>query len=729
MANADRTARHWAKLDASSRLLLDLAAGRPTRLNRAPTADELTAAASHGLLGVMALSDEHVVAASARGPYSRLAARQSAMEGVLGELLELLADREVPATVVKGPALARWAYAESGHRTFSDIDLVVPPERVDDALALLEDFPRTVGIPPKTPRADKRNIPMKSAAGIRFTVDLHWNLFSYSQLRGSAAGATAEGWRQATWHPDHPLGPMWQLPPEMLVAFLATHAVLDHRFRLILFRDLAEVARSGLVDFESFGEYVTRHELRSLAYAAWFIAASAADATLPDGALANLRLSSVPVRATELLLGRVDPTTFDGHKPHPLNLAMVLLHDRRLTRLRLAAAAPAAFPEWLKRVTPASRPGATRTARPAVRSKARVVHLLPVDLARGAQTYAKAMRDALDSPEVEHRTATIFESESASLVADVELGVPIGRGRDFGFSPRAFLSLYRFLRRNRPDVVIAHGGEALKYAAWTVPKQTKLVYYKIGTTEGLLRNPLRKGFHRALLHRSDLVAGVSQEMVDEAIRRFGVPLTATVYIPNGRDPAAFIGVPEEAERESPVRFVFVGHLTRTKRPDFFVEVVAQLQRRDSEIAGVVVGDGPLLKELAGSSPGNIEFLGRRDDVPNLLAATDVFLFTSIAEGEGMPGVLIEAGLAGLPTVTTDVPGARTVIADGLTGYVVAVNDAERFVDCAQRLADSRELRRRMGAAARERCMKQFTLTGSLAAWEKQLSELLADEAT
>ena len=727
MANADRTRRRWAELDASSRFLLDLTAGARTRLGRPPTSDELTRAASHGLLGVMALSDEPHIAAAARGPYSRLAARQSAMEGVLRELLEALADREVPATVVKGPALARWAYAQSGNRTFSDIDLVVAPNRVDEALEVLGAFRRTVGIPPKTPRADKRNVPMKSAEGIRFTVDLHWNLFSYSQLRGSAASATADGWRRATWLPEHPLGPMWQLPREMLVAFLATHAVLDHRFRLILFRDLAEVARSGLVDFEAFGDYVTRHELRSFAYSAWLIAAAAADAPVPDSVLQSLRLPSLPVRATEFLLGRVDPTTFDGHKPHALNLAMVLLHDRSTTRMRLAAAAPAAYPEWLKRVTPTSRHPVSNGTRAASGPTSSVLHLLPVDLARGAQTYAKAMRDALDSPEVQHRTATIFQSETASLIADVELNAPIGLGREVGFSPRAFIELHRFLRRSKPDVVVAHGGEALKYAAWAVPRKTKLVYYKIGTTQGLLSNPLRFLFHRVLIQRSRVVAGVSNEMVVEAVSRFGVSKERAVYIPNGRDPLRFVEVDRSGRPEHPVRFVFVGHLTRTKRPGYFVDVVSSVRRSGVDAVGLVVGDGPLLAEMSTSVEEGIELLGRRDDVPQILAASDIFLFTSVSEGEGMPGVLIEAGLAGLPTVTTDVPGARTVILDGETGFIVGEGDFDGFVTCAQRLAQDPELRLRMGRAARARCMDHLTLERSLEEWRTELSKVVAME--
>ena len=50
------------------------------------------------------------------------------------------------------------------------------------------------------------------------------------------------------------------------------------------------------------------------------------------------------------------------------------------------------------------------------------------------------------------------------------------------------------------------------------------------------------------------------------------------------------------------------------------------------------------------------------------------MFTSLPPGEGMPGVLIEAGLSGLATVSTRVPGARDVIEDGVTGFLVDIDD-------------------------------------------------------
>lgn len=352
-----------------------------------------------------------------------------------------------------------------------------------------------------------------------------------------------------------------------------------------------------------------------------------------------------------------------------------------------------------------------------------VLHLLPVDIARGAQTYARAMRDELNSPFVRHRTAAIFTSDGSSLEADVNLNVVKGIGRRLGLSLRALASLRAEIRHSQPDIVVAHGGEALKYAALVVAPPVKLIYYKIGTSGRLLRNPMRRLFHRLLISRADLVAGVSKETVKEATALLGSNADRAVYIPNGRDPGVFRHQADPTE-VAPVRFLFVGYFTRTKRPELFVETVTALRRRGVDARGTMVGDGPLLADMRRSAPKHIELLGSRSDVPELMSDADVFLFTSMAEGEGMPGVLIEAGLAGLPALATDVPGARTIIEHGITGLVIPVNAYPLLVDAAERLARQPDLRRVMGAAARQRCLDEFTLETSVEIWRSQLAQLL-----
>jgi len=712
----------WRTGDASSRLLLDIAAGRPVDLTRPLSDDERELAVHHGLIGLMADHDDPHLRVPAIAVYARLAARQGVMRTHLHRILTELHAARIQATVLKGLHLAEWAYANPAHRTTTDIDLLVPADKVERVLELLEKDEAVQLIPPKTPKADKRNILFADDSGVRFTLDLHWDLFSYTQLRGCADGATDWAWKQATFEDEHPLGPMWVLPEEARIAFLCTHALLDHRFRLILFRDLAEVSATN-PDWDALLLFAERWKLRSTTYLAFLLARGAMDAAVPASVLGSLRSRGLALRATERALPMADLVRFEGHRSHPLNLTIVLVHDDPNTRKRLFVVAPRSFPRWRERVTGqpdlASRTGLRQSSRPLV------VHLLPVDLARGAQTYAQAMREALDGHHARHVTMTIFRADSVMLDTDIELDVTSGKLRRMGFDIRAAWKLWRALHAVPPSVLVAHGGESIKYATIAVPRQSKLVYYKIGTSAVHFQSRIRRTLYRLLLRRTDLVAGVSREMVDEAENLLGVPPSQTAYIANGRDPAGFTAASHEPT--DVVTFCFVGHLTRTKRPLRFVSVMVALCNRGLPVRGVVVGDGPLEKEVFRAAlEANTTVLGRRDDVPDLLARSDVFVFPSMVEGEGMPGVLIEAGLAGLPTVATEVPGARTVIEDGVTGFIVDPEDSDGLIAACARLAADAELREAMGRAARDRCMREFTLEASIRRWEEVLDAFIED---
>jgi glycosyltransferase involved in cell wall biosynthesis len=138
----------------------------------------------------------------------------------------------------------------------------------------------------------------------------------------------------------------------------------------------------------------------------------------------------------------------------------------------------------------------------------------------------------------------------------------------------------------------------------------------------------------------------------------------------------------------------------------------------------MAGDGPLLDALRGpADAAGVTLLGRIDDVPSLLARSDVMVMTSVPEGEGMPGVLIEGGLAGLAVVTTRVPGAAEVVVDGDTGFVVPVDDLRALVDACSTLVREPEVRERFGAAARARCEREFSLEASIGKWRELLSSI------
>jgi len=111
------------------------------------------------------------------------------------------------------------------------------------------------------------------------------------------------------------------------------------------------------------------------------------------------------------------------------------------------------------------------------------------------------------------------------------------------------------------------------------------------------------------------------------------------------------------------------------------------------------------------------WLGKRSDVFSLLRSADIFCLPTYYR-EGMPKSVIEASAAGLPIVTSDVPGCREVVLDGLNGILVPPRSVSSLADALGRLISSRELREQMGRAGRKRFEERFTTDHVLEAFER-----------
>lgn len=355
-----------------------------------------------------------------------------------------------------------------------------------------------------------------------------------------------------------------------------------------------------------------------------------------------------------------------------------------------------------------------------------ILHVLPLDLARGAQRYAVALRAALGGDQGTHRheILTLFTPVDEVLGAEHGLGVPRDGLRRLGFEPRVVPRLRRALSRLRPAMVVAHGSEPLKYLV-AAGCRCPVAYYKIGVAHARMSAPLRRRLHAWLLQRADLIVGVSEECVEEVYARFGVDGEHLV-IPNGRDPRRFR--PRASPRGERPTLIFVGHLSETKRPEIFIEVVRRLREQGVSLDARLVGDGPLRSSLeAPAREAGVELLGKRDDVPELLREADVFLFTSVPEGEGLPGVFIEAGLSGLPIVTTAVPGARTSVLEGQTGFILDPSDIGGLTARTAELLRDDEKRKEFGAQARRHCVAELSLEASVGKWQRVFERWAAED--
>lgn len=695
---------YWTKGDAVSRGLLRLAAGEGW--GGAPvTAGVAELANRHGLISALAREcDDPVVNAMS----AREGIRSRTLRSHLPRLLGSLQAAGVRTTVVKGPSVSA-LYSRPELRNYSDLDLLVPREQLSEAIAVLSADEGVLEVPPKGPKSDKRDLLFSDPSGVVFNVDLHWSLFSYSQLRGTADEATPEAWDGATFE-QTPLGPQWVLPLPHRLAFLAAHAILDHRFRLILFRDFVEIAE-GDIDWDELVDVAARHGLRSTTYISLWIARLALGARIPDESLAAIRLRSAPVTYLEKTLPKVDLVRFDGHRPHPINLAAVLLNDSRKRRMALLARGPGAVPGWRKRVL--SEGAATTSPRTLV--------VVTNDRRRGAEVTAERLRDGLVRQGWVIEAVGLYDT-SASPRASVETLVE-ARGREGSrFDLRVVSALRRKIKSFRPDVVVANGGPTLRYTvAVKLFSPFKLVYVGIGDPSYWIRSRSSLLINRFLLRRTDHVLAVSDTTKDQLLE-IEPSLEGRVDTALFGAPARLLQNPRSGST-GPLRLLVLGSLTEEKNPVLALRAAAAVD-------GVLVrfvGTGPLEEALEREAATlgiskRVELVGSVVDVGEHLSWAHLLLLTS--RTEGLPGAILEAAAAGVPTVALDVGGVREAVQDGVTGLVV--DDPADLVAAISVLDADRSRIESMSSAGRELIRSTYTVEHAVERYRGLLLSIWGD---
>lgn len=140
---------------------------------------------------------------------------------------------------------------------------------------------------------------------------------------------------------------------------------------------------------------------------------------------------------------------------------------------------------------------------------------------------------------------------------------------------------------------------------------------------------------------------------------------------------------------------YAAELNNNKHQDLLINVINKLREEIPSIKLLLAGNGPLedqykkqAKELGVNE--NIEFLGYRKDVKNFLMLSDLAVASS--RREGLPANIMEAMAIGLPIVATNVRGHRDLIKDGENGYVVEVDDEDKFISSINEIYNNYELR-------------------------------------
>lgn len=298
---------------------------------------------------------------------------------------------------------------------------------------------------------------------------------------------------------------------------------------------------------------------------------------------------------------------------------------------------------------------------------------------------------------------------------------------------QAIKPVFRAVKVFNPDIVHAHStkaGLATRFTCFVLRKPVLFTVHGWAFTEG------RNIWERCLTAFAEyLAAKVTSKIicVSEYDRQLALRFKIAkperlVVIHNGLDPRPFFTADGNFFRQRlglerlPV-ITFVGRIAPQK--DLFT--LFKAMKVLSEGVLLVVGEGELRPWVERYIRENdlmerVRFLGARSDVPQILAASDIFVLSS--RWEGLPYTIIEAMMARLPVVATHVGGVPELVEDGVTGFLVPPKDPRALAEAIQKLLDDPDLRNKMGRAGQEKALREFTLDRMLRETERVYEEVL-----
>ncbi len=356
---------------------------------------------------------------------------------------------------------------------------------------------------------------------------------------------------------------------------------------------------------------------------------------------------------------------------------------------------------------------------------ARLLILVSSDRRRGAEVFGEALGEGLRQRGWDVDLVSLSTSGEGPRIAATPLA-PVAPD-ELG---KLDLGVVRALRSRvasaSPDIVLANGAATMQYAVAALRlmrRRPRLVYSSIGEPLYWIRSTRHRLLRTGILKGVDRVLSVSATTARQLVDHLGVASAKVRVAPTGV-PERFFAVVSEPLADH-LRISFIGNLSSEKDPLAALEIVARLAET-TPVRMRYVGDGPLRGDLvqaiaARGLGGVVEVLGSVPDVLPHLAWADVLLLTS--RTEGLPGVPLEAGAAGVPTVAYGVGGTVETVSDGETGRVIEPGDLEGAVAALVELVEKPEVRKAWGDAAKQMVAAHYTLDASL----DRYMDLLTDE--
>ncbi len=314
--------------------------------------------------------------------------------------------------------------------------------------------------------------------------------------------------------------------------------------------------------------------------------------------------------------------------------------------------------------------------------------------------------------------------EKGPLAREIEnLGIEVvSLGLDFrkGFYPGAVKQIYGLLKEKKVHILRCHGYRSALHGvpAGLIAKVPCMItsYHNIYMPRDAKLN--RRVTNKLLSFCADRVIAVSEPVKKDIMKHDRVREEKIMVLHNGVTADRFMSANGHHARHdldipTSARIIgTVGRLFAQKGQRFLIEALAILKNDFPDIRLIMVGDGPLRAEFETLSTRlgireNIIFTGLRRDVPDLLAAMEVFVFPSL--WEGFSNALLEAMSAGKPVVASDIPPVREIIASADQAVLVPPKDPSALAEGIRHILNNGEKAKQLGETARRRVYADFTI--------------------
>jgi glycosyltransferase involved in cell wall biosynthesis len=287
---------------------------------------------------------------------------------------------------------------------------------------------------------------------------------------------------------------------------------------------------------------------------------------------------------------------------------------------------------------------------------------------------------------------------------------------------RHVLQLVRTVRALRPDIFHANlwtSGRGQYGIAAALLARIRTVIVEQAPIP--LKSRRQRYLKRLLSRRAAAHVAVGEHSARAVEEAVGLPMGSVRTIHNGVPDVPVEPLPRVAEG---LVIGSLGRLSAEKGYDLAIRALADVP--DATL--VLVGDGKeraRLEQLAHELgvAGRVRFVGWTDEPRRYLQGFDVFLLAS--RSEGFPLGIVEAMLAGVPVVATDVGSVSEAVVEGETGYLVPSGDSQALAGRLRDVLADPELRRRLGEQSRERARERFTAEAMAGSFERLYREILA----